>query len=50
VFPRLPVTTGTWFDWFVPRPMVGVMANTAGKTSFGYLSMVWTWQWRKYFF
>lgn len=50
VFPRLPITAPTWAQWVIPRPMVGVMANTAGKTSFAYVSAVWTWQWNSFFF
>ena len=49
VFPRLPLGAPAWVGWFVPRPMVGVMANTANKTSFAYVSMVWTWEWNRFF-
>jgi hypothetical protein len=50
VFPKLPIPAPAWIAWFVPRPMIGVMANTAGKTSFAYVSAVWTWTWNNFFF
>lgn len=50
VGPRLPVPIDGWAKVFVPRPMIGVMANTGGKTSFAYLSAVWTFQLDKFFF
>jgi hypothetical protein len=30
--------------------MLGVMANTGGKTSYAYVSLAWTWQWNRFFF
>lgn len=30
------------YSYFIPRPQVGVMANTANKTSYAYAGMVWT--------
>jgi lipid A 3-O-deacylase len=50
VGPRLPIPVDGWAKMFVPRPMVGVMANTGGKTSFAYISAVWTFQWNNFFF
>jgi hypothetical protein len=49
VFPRLPFAAPAWVDWLVPRPMLGAMVNTAGKTSFAYASLVWTWHWNRFF-
>jgi hypothetical protein len=30
------------YSYFIPRPQVGVMLNTVGKTSYVYAGMVWT--------
>jgi hypothetical protein len=50
VGPKLPIPAPQWLEWFVPRPMAGVMANTANKTSYVYVSAVWTFQYRNFFF
>jgi lipid A 3-O-deacylase len=42
VFPRLPIDLGPTWAFLVPRPHLGFMANTAGKTSYVYGGFVWT--------
>ena len=42
VFPRFPVDTPTAWVFVVPRPHVGVMVSTGGKTSYVYGGFVWT--------
>ena len=51
VGPRLPITLpgASWINLAVPRPMIGVMANTRNKTSYAYLSAVWTLEYRNFF-
>jgi hypothetical protein len=34
VLPRLPFGRGEWWDFLVPRPHLGVMANLSGGTSY----------------
>lgn len=50
VFPRLwhahdgwdPLGLNDGWDWLIPRPHVGAMLNTAGKTSYVYGGALWT--------
>jgi lipid A 3-O-deacylase len=42
VFPRLPIELPPGWMFLVPRPQVGLMANTVGKTSYVYAGVVWT--------
>jgi lipid A 3-O-deacylase len=42
VFARLPIATAPGWEFMVPRPTVGVMINTDGKTSYGYVAGTWT--------
>ena len=41
VFPRLWTVDPEW-NWLIPRPHVGFMANTDGRTSYGYGGGLWT--------
>jgi lipid A 3-O-deacylase len=50
VFARLPIATAPGWEWLVPRPTVGIMANTAGKTSYGYVASTWTIDITRWFF
>ena len=38
----MPIATAPGWEWLVPRPTIGIMANTAGKTSYGYVASTWT--------
>jgi hypothetical protein len=42
VFPRLPLFQNQWWNVFVPRPHVGVLANLEGRTSAYYAGGLWT--------
>src|SRR4051794_16057880 len=42
VGPRLPIDIG-WLSFMVPRPHVGVMANTGKRTSYAYAGFEWNW-------
>jgi hypothetical protein len=42
VLPRLPFGRGEWWDFLVPRPHLGVMANLSGGTSYAYAGGLWT--------
>ncbi len=44
LLPRLPNTFDLPTEWqfFIPRPQLGAMIDTAGKTSYGYAGVVWT--------
>jgi lipid A 3-O-deacylase len=42
VFNRWPIATAPGWEFLVPRPAIGIMANTAGKTSYGYVANMWT--------
>src|SRR5438477_953472 len=43
LFPKLPANwLPVQYQFFVPRPHIGAMLNTAGKTSYAYIGMVWT--------
>ena len=50
VFARLPIATAPGWEWLVPRPTIGIMANTAGKTSYGYVASTWTIDITRWFF
>ena len=41
VFPRLWTASTDW-NWLIPRPHVGFIANTAGRTSYFYGGALWT--------
>ena len=38
------------YSYFIPRPQVGVMINTANRTSYAYVGMVWTLNLTRQFF
>jgi hypothetical protein len=42
VFARLPLYQGQWWNVFVPRPHVGVLANLGGRTSAVYAGALWS--------
>jgi hypothetical protein len=42
VFPRLPLFQTQWWNVFVPRPHVGVLANLEGRTSSFYAGALWS--------
>lgn len=42
VFPRLPLFQAQWWNVFVPRPHVGVLANLEGRTSSFYAGALWS--------
>lgn len=42
LLPRLPNDLPEQYKFFVPRPQLGAMINTGGKTSYGYAGVVWT--------
>jgi len=53
VFPQLRlfgVPADPAWSWIVPRFHVGGMINTAGRTSFGYAGLLWTYQFTNGFF
>jgi lipid A 3-O-deacylase len=50
VFPRLPINLPAGWMFLVPRPQIGVMANTVGKTSYVYAGVVWTFNVTERFF
>jgi hypothetical protein len=50
VFARLPIATAPGWEFLVPRPTVGIMANTAGKTSYVYAAGTWTIDITRWFF
>jgi len=39
--PRL-INVPVEYSYFIPRPQIGVMVNTAGRTSYAYAGVVWT--------
>lgn len=42
LFPRLPIPVSAEYAFLVPRPQIGAMINTGGRTSYGYAGVVWT--------
>jgi lipid A 3-O-deacylase len=42
LFPRLPIPVPAEYGFLVPRPQIGGMINTDGKTSYAYAGVVWT--------
>jgi lipid A 3-O-deacylase len=50
VFPRIPIRLPPAWDFLVPQPHIGVMANTGGKTSYVYAGFVWTFNLTERFF
>ena len=42
VFPRIPLFQNQWWNVFVPRPHVGVLANLEGRTSTFYAGGLWS--------
>jgi hypothetical protein len=42
VLPRLPLFQNQWWNVFVPRPHVGLMANLEGRTSDVYAGALWS--------
>jgi hypothetical protein len=43
LFPRLPLGQDSWWYQFMPRPQFGGTLNFAGKTSYVYAGLAWTW-------
>jgi lipid A 3-O-deacylase len=43
LLPRLPFLQDTWWYRFMPRPQFGGTLNFAGKTSYVYAGLAWTW-------
>jgi hypothetical protein len=42
VFPRFPLFANQWWNVFVPRPHVGMLANLEGRTSAVYAGALWS--------
>jgi lipid A 3-O-deacylase len=42
LLPRLPNDLPEQYKFLVPRPQIGGMINTAGRTSYGYAGVAWT--------
>jgi lipid A 3-O-deacylase len=42
LFPRFPLFANQWWNVFVPRPHVGVLANLEGRTSAFYAGALWS--------
>jgi lipid A 3-O-deacylase len=50
LLPRLPNNLPEAYKFLVPRPQLGAMINTDGKTSYGYGGVVWTLNFTPQFF